>query len=219
MNACIISIFFPNAEIRLTLDPLNTVESNDIELRNRLVELRRVTCCNNYPTCRNLMKSENLILQELEHCRSKGLGNAVDLIEEENTLFDASGFDSVIKCSHDLTHRVLGYLHVSTGVVSMYNNRKTEGRLSCVVGHRVGNKVYASFLSYLLHDSGLTDTRCAKQEHRSLMFYADSVIAKFVFNEIGLYRIKYLLFCVFNIHSHFSSVQSEAVNKKHCTIK
>ena len=60
-----------------------------IELRNRLVELRRVTCCNNYPTCRNLMKSENLILQELEHCRSKGLGNAVDLIEEENTLFDA----------------------------------------------------------------------------------------------------------------------------------
>ena len=42
------------------------------------------------------------------------------LIEEENTLFDASGFDSVIKSSHDLTHRVLGYLHVSTGVVSMY---------------------------------------------------------------------------------------------------
>lgn len=76
----------------------------------------------------------------------------------------------------------------------MYNNRQTEGRLSCMVGHGVGNKVYASFLSYLLHDSGLTDTRCAKQEHRSLMFYANSIIAKFVFNEIGLYCIKYLLF-------------------------
>ena len=58
-----------------------------------------------------------------------------------------------------------------------------------------------------------------KQLIAKLKLVNPQVIAKFVFNEIGLYCIKYLLFCFFNIHKHFSSVQSEAVNKKHCTIK
>ena len=62
VNSCIISVLHPYIKVRYAGYLLQTVPCNNIELVNRLVELRRVTCCYKYPAGRNLIKTEYLIL-------------------------------------------------------------------------------------------------------------------------------------------------------------
>ena len=57
---CSLCILFPDVQIRLHIDAADPVHGHDIELPHRLVVLRRVSCCHNDPSLRNLMVSKDL---------------------------------------------------------------------------------------------------------------------------------------------------------------
>ncbi len=69
MNTGIVSIFHPDRKYSFAVDPLETVPCRHVELNNRSVVLRRVTCGNDYPSGRDLVQTKDLVLEELEHNR------------------------------------------------------------------------------------------------------------------------------------------------------
>ena len=205
VNACIVSILHPDRQNSFAVNSLETVPCSHIEFNNRSVVLRRVTSGNDYPSRRDLMQTEDLVLKELQHDRCKRCRYAVDFIEEQDTLTDTCVFHCVVDVCDDLTHRILGYLLILTDIVSGNDVWKTHCRFSGLVSHRVGDKVKTCFLSDLLHDSGLTDTRCAQQEYRTLVLDADLVVAELIFDKISCYGVLDLILCFFYVHNNTPS--------------
>ena len=71
MHACIVSILHPDRQNSFAVNSLETVPGSHIELNYRAVVLGRVTCCNDYPSGRYLVQTEDLVLQKLQHDRCK----------------------------------------------------------------------------------------------------------------------------------------------------
>ena len=86
MDTLFVGVFLPNVKIRLHGNFFHTVQRHHIEIPDRFVVLRRISCCHDDPAFRNRMISEGLALQKLEHRRGQSLGHAVDLINEKNSL-------------------------------------------------------------------------------------------------------------------------------------
>ena len=67
----------------------DAVECYHVKFPHGFVVFRRISRCYDHPSGRQLLIAEGLALQELQHHRRERLGNTVDLIEEQNALFDA----------------------------------------------------------------------------------------------------------------------------------
>ena len=200
VNTAVVAVFLPAKEVSLALYLLKSVPCNYIEFVNRLVELRRVTCGNYYPSGRYLVQTEDLVLQELKHDRCQRFRYAVDLIEEQYALTNVGLLHRVVDVRDDLRHGIFRNLNVSADKVSLDDNRQTHRRLSGLVSHRVRDQVNACLLRDLIHDSSLADTGRSQQETRSLMLNADLILAELVLYQVSPYRVEDLLLSVFYGH-------------------
>ena len=87
MNVGASGVVLPDGELRLDLHIFDTVHGHDIKLPYGLIVFRRVSGSHDEPPLRYRMIAESLILEELEHDRGEGLGDAVDLIDKKNAGF------------------------------------------------------------------------------------------------------------------------------------
>ena len=79
-----VGILFPGGIILFNFDPLHTVQSNNIEIPDRPVVLGRVACRNDQEAVRYPVRTEGLVLEELQHGGRQCLGDTVDLIQEKD---------------------------------------------------------------------------------------------------------------------------------------
>ena len=151
-------IFFPDCQIGFNIHPPDTVEGDDIKIAYRFVIFRRVSGGNNQPAFRKRLVAEGLALQKLQHRRSKRLRNAVDLIDEQNSLF-FTRFDSFPDTGEDFTHGISGNASGFSTIDRFFNKRKSDRRLTGVVGDGIGHQTDTAFFGSLCDNLGFTDTR------------------------------------------------------------
>ena len=125
MQSAFHGVLLKGIEIRLHRNDLKTVHYGHIKFPYRLIKFGRVTCGHYDPAIRHSVPAENLILQELQHGRSKGLGHAVDLVEEKNTLRYTALLHSLINRHYDLTHGILGHIRLYSVKDLTADHRKT----------------------------------------------------------------------------------------------
>ena len=150
------------------------------------------------------MPSKDLVLQKLQHGRSKRLRHTVDLVEKQDALLDTGLFHDLINGGYNLAHRVLGNVKFHALVALVRDKRKSKRRLSGMMCHGIADKCDAKLLRNLLHNGCLSDTWRTKQKDRSLPHDRDAVLTIFIFFEIQLYRIFDMLLCLLDIHTHRS---------------
>ena len=80
-------VIFPYLQVGLNVHPTDTVQRDDIEIADGFVILRRVACRHDDPAGRHCLVAEGLALQELQHGGGQRLGNAVDLVDEEEDVY------------------------------------------------------------------------------------------------------------------------------------
>ena len=152
------------------------------------------------------MAAEDLELQELQHGRRKGFGNAVDLVQEEDALPEAGLLHGVIYAGNDLGHGVFADGILPAAVYLRLNERQTEGALAGMVGHGIAHQTHAQLLGDLLHDGGLSDARRTHEENGPLLFQRDHIGAELVFGEVSRHGVFDLLFRLLDIHISVLSV-------------
>ena len=86
MNARLVSVFLPDCEVLLDIDPLHAVQRHDVKIPHGLVVLRRISGSDDDKALRHLVVSEHLVLQKLQHGRCQRLGDTIDLIQKEDSL-------------------------------------------------------------------------------------------------------------------------------------
>ena len=200
-----VCVFPPGLIVRLYEDLFDTVQGDNVELADRFVVFRRVSCCHDHPSLRNLMVSETLALEKLQHRRSQCLRNTVDLINKKDSLAETRLTHTVINTCNDLAHRIFCRRVFPAAVFLLRNKRKSDRTLSGVVCDRVRHQCHAAFTRRLLHDLRLSDSRCTKEKHRPLMNARDHIFSILVFHKIRFDRIHNFLFCLFNIHNNLLS--------------
>ena len=145
-------------------------------------------------------RTEDLVLQKLQHGGSQGLADAVHLVQEEDALFDARGLHHVIHAGDDLAHGVLADCVLPPAVGLVLDEWQAQGALPGVVGHGIAHQPHAQLLCDLLHDGRLADARWPHQEDRPLLFDGDAVVAKLIFGEIRPHGDLDLVFGLFDVH-------------------
>ncbi len=200
MHARLTRVFLPCLKVGLHLELAQAVERDDVELVHRSVVRRRVTCAHHHPAIGNAVASERFELQELKHRRIKRLGNAVDLVKEQNAARTTRLGHVVVNRGDDLRHRVLGNVNVAAAVLLAHHNGKAQRALTRVMGHRVRNQADAQLIGDLRHDGSLADTRRAQQENGALVCNGDAVHPGFVFRQVCLNRLLDLLFRICDVH-------------------
>ena len=164
MDTLFVGIFLPHIVVRLHIDALQAVPGDDIKFPDGIVVLRRVARCHHNPTVRHPMPAEDLVLQKLQHGRSQSLGHTVDLIKEQNALFQPRTLHHIIDGCDDLRHGILGHAVLHTTVDLLLDKRQTQSALSGMMGHGIADKAHPKFCRHLLHNGSLTDTGRAHQK-------------------------------------------------------
>ena len=181
MDPGLYRVFPPYAIIRLHFNFLYTVQGNHVKLPDGFVVLGRVACGYDDPALGNWVITEGLTLEELKHGRGQGLGDTVDLVDEENAFFQPRFLHFFIDGGHDFTHGVFGDGFFLTAKFHFRDKGQTDGALARVVGDGVGHQAHAALSGYLFHDLSLADTWRAQQQNRALAHGGDDVVAVFIF--------------------------------------
>ena len=200
MDIRLLRVLFPDLKIRLHIDLFDAVQGRDIKFPHGFIVFRRVSCCHDDPAIRDLMISESLILQKLQHGRGQCLGHAVDLIDEEKSLGESCVLDLIVDRRDDLTHGIFRHMDILPTVSLLRDKRETDGTLSRMVCDRVGDETDPALPRHLLHDLGLSDSWRTDEQHRALPHGRDLVFPVFVLRQIHLYRIFNFLFCTLDVH-------------------
>ena len=193
-------ILFPDAVVLLHIDALHPVQRHHVEVPDGLVVLRRVARRHDEPPLRQLLIAEGLALEELEHHGGQGLGDAVDLVQEEDALLQAGALHQPVDGGEDLAHGVLGDGDLLPAVGPLFDEGQADGALPCVVGDGVGHQPYTGLGGDLLHDLGLAHAGRAHQQHRPLAHRGDQIVPQLVPGQIRLQGIGDLLLCLFDVH-------------------
>ena len=201
----LVGVFFPGREVGLDVDSLETVPGDDVELPDRVVVLGRVTGRDDDPAVGDLVHAEGLELQELQHGGREGLGDAVDLVEEQDAFLLPCLLHLFIHGGDDLGHGVFGHPDILSAVDLVRDERKAQGTLTGVVGHGVGDEGNVQFGRDLPHDGGLADAGRAHQEDGTLPFDRDDVIADLIAGQVRSDREFDLFFGFTDIHTKSSS--------------
>ena len=200
MQAALIRVFLPHAEVLLHVDALDAVERDHVELTHRFVVLGRVARRDNDPALGQFLVAEGLALQELQHHRGQRLGNAVDLIQKQDALAHARALHEVVNRGQDLAHGI-GRDRVFLAIIyMMVDIGQAEGALAGVMGDGIGDQAHTSLGRNLLHDLGLANARRAHQQDRTLAHGRDLVLAERVAGKVGFDGIGNLLFGSFDVH-------------------
>ena len=190
----------PHAVVLLHVDALHPVQRHHIEVPDGLVVLRRVARRHDQPPLRQGLVAEGLALEELEHHGGQGLADAVDLVQEEDSLLQPGPLHQPVDGGQDLAHGVLGDGDLLPAVGALFDEGQADGTLPGVVGDGVGHQAHAGLGGDLLHDLGLAHARRAHQQHRPLAHRGDQVVAQLVPGQIRLQGVGDLLLCLFDVH-------------------
>ena len=200
MDIRLFRVFLPDLKICLHINLFDAVQGRNIEFPHGFIVFRRVSCRHDDPAIRDLMISESLILQKLQHGRSQRLGNAVDLIDEEKSLGESCVLDLIVDRRNDLAHGIFRHMDILPAVSLLRDKRETDGTLSRMVRDRVGDETDSALPRHLLHDLGLSDSWRTDEQHRALPHGRDLVFPVCVLRQIHLYRIFNFLFCTLDVH-------------------
>ena len=167
----------PYLTVRLYYQLTDTIQGNNIKLSYRFIILRRITCCHQNPSFRNLMTSKSLILKKCQHRRCQGFRYAVDLINKKDSLFFSCFLHTVIDRSYDLAHRIICNHHSLTAIVTFHDLRQTDSTLTGMMRDRIGHKPNPALRSRLFHNGSLTDSRRTDQQNWSLTYQRINIIS------------------------------------------
>ena len=197
-------VFFPDREILLHGDALDTVERDHIKIAYRAVVFRRIACRNDQPALRKLLVAKGFALQKLQHHGGQGFGYAVDLIKEKNPLAESGFFHQLIHRAENLAHGVLGNGMLDAVIVSLFDKRQPDGTLTGVMRDGIGDETDVFLGCELLHDLGLSDSRRADQQDRPLPNRRDTGIPQFIPGQGSAQRVSNLFFGLFDVHVNTS---------------
>ena len=205
VDAASVRILLPHAEILFDVDFFDAIECYHVKFPHGFVVFRRISGRYDHPSCRQLLVAEGLALQKLQHHRRECLGNAVDLIEEQNALFDARAFHFAVHRSDNLAHCVGGDGAFLAAEHHLVDERQTERGLARVVRQRVGDKADAGLLGNLLHNLRFADARRSHQQDWPLPNRRNAIRAEFIGREIRLERVFDFVFCSLYVHDSSSN--------------
>ena len=196
-------VVLPDRQIRLNVHPADAVEGDNIEIADGFIVLRRVACRHDDPARRHGLIAEGLALQKLQHGGGQRLGDTVDLVDEEDALFQAGGLHLGVDAGDDLAHGVFRHRDVPASVVSLADEGQAHGALAGVVGDGIGHQRHAALPRRLLHHLRLADARRPHQQDGALADGGDGVLAQSVLGEIGSDGMLDLFFGSFDVHIAF----------------
>ena len=213
MNARLVGVLLPDCKVLLDIDPLHAVQRHDVKIPNGLVILRRISGCDDDKALRHLVVSEHLVLQKLQHGRRQRLGDAVDLVQKEDSLRDTGGLDPVVDRRHDLTHSIFRDGVLLSAVFLARDEGQTDSALPCVVCDGVRDQTDPKLPGDLLHDGCLADSGRSHEKDGSLPFRRNLIGAGLVLLQVGPDCIDDFLFGFLNVQfdaqfapSRFSTV-------------
>ena len=201
MKALFPGVLLPDGKILRNVDAFDAVQGHHVKVPDRFIVLRRVAGGHDQPALGETLVAEGLALEELEHHGGQGLGDAVDLIEKQDTLPQARFFHKVIDACQNLAHGILCDGEFRAAVIALFDKGQANGALAGVVGDGVGHKAHAGLRGDLLHDLGFADARRAHEQHGALAEGGDEVIAQLIPLQVRPEGILNLLFCLFDVHS------------------
>ena len=146
------------------------------------------------------MLTEDLILEKLQHAGSQGLGNTVNLIQEEDSFPDIRLLHQLIDGPDNFAHGILGQLILHPLEFISADEGETQGTLPGMVGHGIGNQTHAQLRGDLLHNGCLSDSGRSHQEDRPLLLHRNLIIAKLILGKVGGHGILDLFLCFCYIH-------------------
>ena len=132
-------VFLPHAVVLLHVDALHPVQRHHVKVPDGLVVLRRVARRHDEPPLRQGLVAEGLALEELEHHGGQGLADAVDLVQEEDALFQPGPLHQPVDGCQDLAHGVLGDGDLLPAVGALFDEGQADGTLPGVMGDGVGH--------------------------------------------------------------------------------
>ncbi len=161
-------VVLPHGVVLLHVDALDPVQRHHVKVPDGLVVLRRVAGGHDGPTLRQGLVAEGLALEELEHHGRQRLGDAVDLVEEEDALPQSRALHQLIDGGEDLAHGVLCNGVFLAAVGPLFDEGQADGALPGVVGDGVGHQAHPRLGGDLGHDLGLADARRAHEQNGPL---------------------------------------------------
>ena len=200
MDALCPGIFLPHGEIRFHIDPLHTVQRDDIKFASRFVIFDRVSGGNDDPAFRDRVCAESFVLEKLKHGRDQRFRYTVDLINEENPLLAAAFFNRFIDRGDNLAHCVFRDRIFFALIILFHDNGKSYGTLAGVMRDSIGGKTDSTFAGNLFHDGSLADPGWSDQENRPLADRGHEILSVCIFACIDLYRVEDFFFGFFDIH-------------------
>ena len=181
-----VSVLLPNGVVRLQIYPTHPVQGHNVKVPHRTVILRRVTRRHHDPALRQLVTAEGLALQKLQHGRCQRLGDAVDLVQEQDAGFQPGALHGLVDAGDDLAHGVLGQLVLLAIEHAGLDAGQADGALAGVVGHGVGHDADAALLGGLVGDGGLADARRAHEQQGTLCHLRDGQVPEGVPSKVRL---------------------------------
>ena len=197
-------ILLPDGKVRLNINAAYTVQCDKVKIPHALVVLRRIAGGNNHPAGGHSLVAKGFALQKLQHGGSQCFGYTVDLVNKQNTVFQAGLLHLVIHAGNDLAHCVLRYAAVRAAKIAVADKWQAHGALAGVVGDGVCHQRNAAFLRDLLHDLGFANARRAHQQNRPLADGRNQRGAGIVHGKVCLDRVFNFLFGAFDVHGGYT---------------
>ena len=103
------------------------------------------------------MGAEGFVLQKLQHGGRQGIRDAVDFVQEQNSLPAVGSLHGVINRCNDLAHGISGHGDRFGPIGLLVDLGQADGTLAGVMGHGVGNQTDVQLLGNLFHDGRFSD--------------------------------------------------------------
>ena len=219
MYTCLVSVFLPRVEVFLHIDFPDSVERCNVKIAHGFIVLRRIAGGHNEEPFRQMVCSERLVLQKLQHRRRERLRDAVDLVQKQDAFLHAALLDLVIHGSNDLAHCVFGHLIRAAAVAFVSNKRQTDRALPRMMRDRISDQIDPAFLRDLFHDCCFADTGRSDQKNRALPLGRNLICSRFIPLRVGAYSVDDFLLCLFNIHRLSSYIQLQRPGRHFCVIQ
>ena len=145
------------------------------------------------------------VLEELKHDGRQRLGDAVDLVQEQDALLCSALFHQIIDRGDNFRHGVFRDGGLFSAIAPLLNDRQAKRALSRVVRHGIADQSDAELAGHLLYNGGFPDAGRAHQEDRALFLRGNAVVAECVFLKVDPKGIANLFFCLRDIHRANSS--------------
>ena len=140
MNGVRGSVFLPDSKARLQIDAPHPVERRHIKAPRGLVIARRIARRRDHPALRQRVDAEGLVLQHLQNRGHERLGDAVDLVEEQDSRLQSGFLHLFVDRGNDLAHGVLRRTVLPPGRCAVDDDRQAERALARVVRHGVADE-------------------------------------------------------------------------------